>query len=114
MRPLKKRNDLKEGFGMSNTIGNLYGMKESVQIDGAGRVVLPKPLRQRFRLHGGDFLTLQIKGDVIELRPAKAGPTLKRVNGVLVHGGDEKLPNRDFVEEAREERIADLIRRGVD
>lgn len=89
-------------------------MKETIQIDRAGRVVLPKPLRQRFRLHGGDLLTLEIKGDAIELRPAKSAATLKRVNGVLVHNGGGKLPNRDLVAEAREERIDDLIRRGAE
>jgi len=59
----------------------------TVQIDQAGRVVLPKGLRDRFRLRGGDTLAIEVRGDAIELRPTRATGTLKRVNGVLVFTG---------------------------
>lgn len=86
-------------------------MRETISIDKAGRVVLPKPLRERFRLKEGDALSLEVKGDAIELRPAKTGK-LVRVNGVLVYAGTTPLPSSvDFVADAREERISDLIRR---
>ena len=44
-------------------------MTLNVQMDSGGRVVLPKKVRERFRLRGGDTLALEMKGDVIELRP---------------------------------------------
>jgi AbrB family looped-hinge helix DNA binding protein len=85
-------------------------MKQAtVQIDQAGRVVLPKQLRDRFRLRGGDTLQVEVKDDAIELRPTQASGELKRVNGVLVFSTGETLPaGRDFVEEAREDRINEL------
>jgi AbrB family looped-hinge helix DNA binding protein len=87
-------------------------MKETtVQIDQAGRVVLPKPLRDRFRLRGGDTLTIEVKGDAIELRPAHDVGQLKRINGVLVFSGPGTLPaGEDLVGQSRDERINELTR----
>jgi AbrB family looped-hinge helix DNA binding protein len=89
----------------------LFGMKEmTVQIDQAGRVVLPKRLRERFRLRGGDTLAIEVRGDAIELRPTRAAGELKCVNGVLVFTGAAPLERgRDFVADSREERMDDLM-----
>lgn len=88
-------------------------MSETIQIDQAGRVVLPKRFRERFRLTGGATLTIEVKGDAIELRPAKATSGLKRVNGVLVVTSGDSLPaGQDFVTEEREARLDELIHRG--
>ena len=89
--------------------GICCGMSTKVQVDPAGRVVLPKKIRERFRLHGGDTLILEVKEDSIELRPQKHVSQLQRVNGVLVLIGDAPL-RADLVAEAREERIDDLVR----
>jgi AbrB family looped-hinge helix DNA binding protein len=87
------------------------GMKEIIQIDQAGRVVLPKPLRDSFRLKRGDKLAVVVRGDAIELRPTKSDVRLERVNGVLVLTGEFRISEgRDLVEEAREERIDALTR----
>ena len=80
----------------------------TVQIDQAGRIVLPKRLRDRFRLHRGDVLNVEVRGDIIELRPAASRPQLKRINGVLVVVSDAPLDNKDLVSEAREERMHSL------
>jgi AbrB family looped-hinge helix DNA binding protein len=92
--------------------GNMNGMKDTVQIDQAGRLVLPKRLRDSFRLKTGDTLAIGVKGDAIELRPTKPGFRLERINGVLVLAGDTSLPARDWVAEAREERMDELARKG--
>ena len=90
--------------------GIFYGMNTKVQIDPAGRVVLPKKIRERFRLQGGDTLVLEVKGDAIELRPQKPTTQLRRVNGVLVLVSDLSLPaQRDLVGESRDERIDELV-----
>lgn len=82
-------------------------------MDPAGRVVLPKKVRERFRLQGGDTLILEMTGDAIQLRPQQTRSRLERVNGVLVFVSETRLPEgRDFVAEAREERI-EQIARGV-
>ena len=86
----------------------------NVQMDPAGRVVLPKKVRDRFRLQGGDTLALEIKGDAIELRPRKSMAQLRRVNGVLVLVSDMSLPaERDLVVESREERIDEIAQAGA-
>jgi AbrB family looped-hinge helix DNA binding protein len=86
-------------------------MKEMISIDNAGRILLPKVVRERFRLREGDVLCLEIKGDSIELRPAKTGKTV-RVNGVLVYADSAELPlGVGFAAESREARISELIAR---
>jgi AbrB family looped-hinge helix DNA binding protein len=80
-----------------------------VQIDHAGRVVLPKRLRDKFRLRGGDTLAIEVHGGAIWLRPSEKAGELKRVNGVLVFSGSGRLESaRDYVSESREERIDEL------
>jgi AbrB family looped-hinge helix DNA binding protein len=80
-------------------------------MDQAGRVVLPKKLRERFRLQGGDTLVLEVKGDEILLRPQKTKVRLERVNGVLVLVGEMPLPEgRDLVSDSRDERIDQIAR----
>lgn len=39
-------------------------------IDRLGRVVVPKPIRDRLRLQGGETLDVEERDGVIELRPA--------------------------------------------
>ena len=83
----------------------------NVQIDQAGRVVLPKKLRERFRLQGGDTLELEVKGDAIQLRPQKAKFKLERVNGILVLAGEMSLAEgRDIVAELREDRLNEIVK----
>jgi AbrB family looped-hinge helix DNA binding protein len=87
----------------------MVGMTVTVKIDQAGRVVLPKRLRQRFRLQGGDHLALEVKGDAIQLRPVKPTVRLERINGVLVLVSDMALPEgRDLVFESRDERLDEI------
>jgi AbrB family looped-hinge helix DNA binding protein len=91
--------------------GIITGMKETIQIDQAGRVVLPKRFRDAFRLKSGDKLAVQARGEAIELRPTRSSIRLKRVNGVLVLTGEMPLPEgRDFVSESREERLDEITK----
>jgi len=91
----------------------MSAMKEAtVQIDQAGRLVLPKRVRESFRLSAGDTLAVGIKGDAIELRPTKSGVRLERINGVLVLTGELRRLPRDLVADAREERIDEIARKG--
>ena len=86
-------------------------MKEAtVQIDQAGRLVLPKGVRDSLRLKSGDKLAIGIKGDAIELRPTRSTIRLERINGVLVLTGEMPLPDRDWVSDAREDRMHELER----
>ena len=90
----------------------MNGMNHTIQMDRSGRLVLPKALRERFRLESGDKISVEVKGDTIELRPRKQAHSLKRVNGVLVFSSETFPADRDFVTEDREDRIHELLRRG--
>jgi AbrB family looped-hinge helix DNA binding protein len=66
----------------------MNGMKnETIQMDNAGRVVIPKPLRQQFNLLPGDKLHLSVEGNGIRLEPQNAGGELARKGSVLVFTG---------------------------
>ena len=85
--------------------------EKTVQIDQTGRVVLPKLVRDRFHLRGGDTLAIAVRRDTIELRPMSATGQLKRINGVLVFTGPIPFAiGEDFVAQTRDERIDDLLR----
>ena len=59
-------------------------MNTRITIDNAGRVVLPKPLRDELDLGPGDSLELESAGDRITLRPVRAAAPLTKENGVWV------------------------------
>ena len=58
-----------------------------VTIDRAGRIVVPKRLRERFNLVAGTELEMVASGDCLQLRRASAEPALVRKKGILVHHG---------------------------
>jgi len=71
-------------------------------MDKAGRVVLPKPLREQFNLVGGDKLRLSVEGNSIRLEPTSAAGEFVRKGTVLVFTGE-------FVEPITTRKIANLI-----
>jgi len=88
--------------------GIIYGMR--IKIDKAGRIVLPKPVRERFHLRAGAELELEQRPEGLSLKPVERGPSMVLEKGIWVHLG--QLPRElDWVElldEVREERIKDL------
>ena len=60
------------------------GMNSQVTLDRAGRVVLPKILRDKMRLSPGDTFDLTIKGDEVTLRPRRGATPLQKERGVWV------------------------------
>ena len=55
-----------------------------VTIDKAGRLVLPKKMRDALHLKAGDTLEIQKDDDVITLRPPQSKAVLRRKNGFWV------------------------------
>jgi len=94
------------------TNGIINGMKsETIQIDKAGRVVLPKPLRDQFNLLPGDKLHLSVEGNSFRLEPAGTGGKLVRKGSVLVVTGGfaESLTTEKvnaLIDQEREDRIS--------
>ena len=86
----------------------LNGM--TLKIDKAGRVVLPKPVRDRFGMKAGTDLEMQVTTEGVMLTPVQQRPSLVNRNGLLVHRG--KLPkghdwNR-LIEDNREDQMRKL------
>ncbi len=80
-------------------------MTAKLTLDKAGRVVLPKPLRDRLQLAPGDTLQLESEGEHITLRPVRQNVMLKKELGVWVYQGepaDDSIP--DLVDRHREDR----------
>jgi AbrB family looped-hinge helix DNA binding protein len=63
-------------------------MVTTITIDKAGRVVLPKPVREELQLSPGDSIELESSEDRIVLRPARGNGRMYKKQGVWVfHGG---------------------------
>lgn len=63
-------------------------MRTRLVIDKAGRVVIPKPLREELQLEPGDTLEMESAGEQITLRPVRgAGPLVKEHGVCVFHSG---------------------------
>jgi len=60
----------------------------TLKVDKAGRVILPKPIRDRLGLHAGSELEVEETPEGIMLRPADQRPSLIRKGGFWVHSGE--------------------------
>ncbi|MEK7403884.1 MAG: AbrB/MazE/SpoVT family DNA-binding domain-containing protein [Acidobacteriota bacterium] len=59
----------------------------TLKIDGAGRIVLPKPVRDRLGLKAGTDLEIQVTAEAVVLTPVARRPSLVRAGRFLVHAG---------------------------
>jgi len=82
-------------------------MDARITIDKAGRVVLPKPLREELQLAPGDMLELRSSGEEITLRPVRPALPVAKERGVWVFRTDEPLAatvTNDILRDLRERR----------
>jgi AbrB family looped-hinge helix DNA binding protein len=82
-------------------------MNATLTIDKAGRIVLPKPVRDALQIGPGDSLELESSEDHIILRPAKGRARMYKKQGVWVLHGDTPLPAsavEDTIRKVRRER----------
>ncbi|MGH2654470.1 MAG: AbrB/MazE/SpoVT family DNA-binding domain-containing protein [Actinomycetota bacterium] len=61
-------------------------------IDSAGRVVIPKAIRERVGLEGGQEVEITEQDGLIEIEPARAPMKLRRHRGGIAAVPREKLP----------------------
>ena len=66
-------------------------MNARVILDKAGRLVLPKALRDELHLSPGDALDLTLEGEQVTLRPRRAASPLQKERGVWVFRTGEPL-----------------------
>ena len=84
-------------------------MSETVTIDKAGRVIVPKKVRERLGLTGGDKLTMDVVGAKIELEPQVDETKVETRNGrrVIVGTGDVDVVKA--IEATREEQVERIL-----
>jgi AbrB family looped-hinge helix DNA binding protein len=78
-------------------------MKDAlVPIDKAGRIVLPKEVREELAINPGDLLELSVQGDQVTLRPnrEKTG-FIKRGKALVYSTGGPDLLENEVVENIR-------------
>lgn len=78
-----------------------------VTMDQAGRIVVPKAVRERFGLHKDSELELEESADGIVLKPIAEEAMWVRKNGRLVFRGSPagRIDWNRLVEQDREERM---------
>ena len=87
-------------------------MNATITIDKAGRIVLPKPVRDKLQLQAGDSLEFEVSGQEVMLRPVRSKMRLRREDGMWVFTTDEPLPENlveDTMEAVRRERDEQIL-----
>jgi len=90
--------------------GIINGME--VRIDKAGRIVVPKPLRDRLGFKPDTELEAIEQPEGVLLKRVEQRPSMVKVDGLWVHQGSaEPGANWDrILEDVREERIASVLK----
>jgi len=81
-------------------------MTANLTVDKAGRIVLPKSLRDKLQLGAGTQLQMESQGETITLCPIRPKATLAKEFGIWVYQGgpsDDSIP--DLIDSVREERL---------
>lgn len=82
-------------------------MNATVTIDKAGRLVLPKPMRDALRLRAGDALEIERVGDELLLRHQQVKARAHQEKGVWVFDMGSPITNEmvnEVLEQTRRER----------
>ncbi len=83
-------------------------MNATLTIDKAGRIVLPKAVRDELNLSAGDSLEMHSEGGRVTLEPARASGRMIRKGGFWVFRSEGKPitleESNSWIREMREER----------
>lgn len=86
---------------------NIEWDMSKVTLDRAGRVVLPKDLRDELHLSPGDTLDVTVQGDEVKLRPRRGCSPLQKKQGVWVFSAGKPMTSDETAEalgDLREQR----------
>jgi AbrB family looped-hinge helix DNA binding protein len=92
--------------------GYFNGMKTT--IDRAGRVVIPKEIRQRAGLTPGSELEIRLDNGIVEIMQAPPQGRVVERDGFLLWKASEPLNDNDVleaIERDREDRIQEILRK---
>ena len=83
-----------------------------IRIDKAGRIVVPKPLRERLGLRPGSELEVIEQPEGVLLKRVEPRPSLVKLDGLWVHQGKTE-PGTNWeriLEDVREERTESVLK----
>ena len=89
-------------------------MNAILSIDKAGRVVLPKPVRQQLQLEAGESLELESFEDHLVLRPVRGNASMYKKKGVWVFRAGSPLKAstvRETIRSVRKDRQESVLGR---
>ena len=81
-----------------------------VTVDKAGRIVLPKAVREALRLAPGDTLELSLEGQRMTLSPQRTTPPLEKEDGIWVYHTGQPITAEEMREALRRLRERALRR----
>ena len=85
-------------------------MTTTLTMDRAGRIMIPKALRENLRLNPGDTLELESKGETITLQPLRPKALLKKELGIWVYQGEPThISIPDLIENHRNQRTKVIL-----
>jgi AbrB family looped-hinge helix DNA binding protein len=92
--------------------GIVNGMELRIDKDKAGRIVVPKPLRERLGFKPDTALEAVEQPEGVLLKRVQQRPSMVKVDGLWVHQGSaEPGANWDrMLEDMREERIESVLK----
>jgi AbrB family looped-hinge helix DNA binding protein len=80
-------------------------MSKRLSVDKAGRIVIPKNVRERLRIAPGDPLEIESDEDRITLRPVRSKARLVKEKGIWVYQGEvSDYSITDLIDRVREAR----------
>ncbi len=85
----------------------MVSMTARLTLDKLGRIVIPKPMREKLQLAAGDQIELESLDDRIIVRPLRGTAQLRKKRGVWVFHSGEPLSAaavQQTVDELRRER----------
>lgn len=104
-----------ESNGIANAIendmsyANIIPMTATLTLDKAGRLVLPKPVRDQLHLRAGSKLRLDVMGDQMKLtQEVPEVKVVQKKDGLPVVVGWEGFDAAKAVREMREDQVARL------
>lgn len=86
-------------------------MQTEITIDRAGRIVIPKSLRDGLRIAPGDTLEVEQVDDHLVLKPVRPDTPMVNKRGIWIYMPENTLPENailEAIDEMREERIREL------
>jgi AbrB family looped-hinge helix DNA binding protein len=88
-------------------------MNATITMDDAGRIILPKPMRERLHLRGGAKLKADIVADKIELTPEPDDSVriVRKGKRLVITGLPKPFDAAAAIKAGREERDEQIARR---